>query len=64
MKNEIDKLFQQEMTRKEFLQYAGSALLFAVGIGSILKAFRPGKSQADSSLSYGGSAYGGASQPS
>lgn len=63
MKNEIDKLFQQEMTRKEFLQYTGSALLFAVGLGSLFKAFRPAK-QSDSSLGYGGSAYGGAGQPS
>lgn len=60
MKQEIQTLFEQKMTRKEFLQYVGSAFLFAVGVGSLLKAFRPASKS--NSLGYGTSLYGGAKQ--
>ena len=57
MKQEIEKLFQQQMTRKEFLQYVGSALLLVFGVGAILRAFKIGPK--DSSKGYGASLYGG-----
>ena len=56
MRNEIEKLFSQEMTRKEFLQYVGSAFLLAIGLGGILKALHHSPKQ---SRGYGVSSYGG-----
>lgn len=58
MRNELDKLFAKEMTRKEFLRYIGSAFLFAVGVGGLLKNLKlssPGVAQ----MGYGSSPYGG-----
>ena len=60
MKQEFEKLLQQEMSRKEFLQYVGSALLLVVGFGAILKAFKIGPQEA--SRGYGLSNYGGVKQ--
>ena len=60
MRNEIDKLFAKEMTRKEFLQYIGSAFLFTVGVGSLIKAIKPGSRVAQ--MGYGSSPYGGSSK--
>lgn len=66
IKQHIDTLFNQDMTRKEFLQYIGGALLVAFGITNLLKSLfehnqRP---QQSSALDYGGSAYGGAAKKS
>jgi hypothetical protein len=50
------------MTRKQFLQYVGSALLFAVGAGSLVKALRQGAEKTgQSAAGYGASTYGGRS---
>ena len=57
MKQEIENLFQQEMTRKEFLQYVGSALFLLLGFGAILRAFKLGPKEANKG--YGASMYGG-----
>ncbi len=63
MKQEIDALFQQQMDRKEFLQYIGSALLLVLGAGSILKALKMSPKSQTSSKGYGGSLYGGFKNP-
>jgi hypothetical protein len=60
VKNEVENLFQQEMNRKEFLQYVGSALLLVLGAGSLLKALKIGQKPGEKSTSgYGASLYGG-----
>ena len=62
MKNHIDTLLKQEMTRKEFLQYIGGALLMAFGVTNLLKNIlqtKPMQTMQSSPLDYGGSAYGG-----
>ena len=59
MKEEIDTLFQQQMDRKEFLQFVGSALLLVLGAGSVLKALKIGTKSQLSEKGYGSSSYGG-----
>lgn len=62
MKNQLDALLKQDMTRKEFLQYVGGALLVAFGVTNLLKTLlqtKPSQVQ-QSQLGYGGSVYGGA----
>ncbi len=60
MKEQIEDLFQQKLTRKEFLQYIGSGLLVAFGISNLLKAIQqPIKKPELSGVGYGTSAYGG-----
>lgn len=60
MKDQIDNLFQQKLTRKEFLQYIGSGLLVIFGVSNLLKALQaPIKKQPVSGMGYGSSAYGG-----
>lgn len=60
MKNQLDALLKQEMTRKEFLQYIGGALLVSFGITSLLKSLMQTKPHVQTSaLDYGSSAYGG-----
>lgn len=58
MKQEIEKLFQQEMTRREFLQYVGSAVLLMLGFSAILRAFKVGPKESNVK-GYGASMYGG-----
>ena len=59
MKLQIDALLQQEMTRKEFLQYAGSALLMLFGVSSVIKALQSGATpRARKPAGYGASLYG------
>lgn len=57
MREQIDELFNKEMTRKEFLQHVGSALLIAFGITGLINAFQP--RQTRQTAGYGSSAYGG-----
>lgn len=61
MKNQLDALFSQDMTRKEFLQYIGGALLVAFGITNLLKSLLNNNQRhiQASSVDYGSSAYGG-----
>lgn len=61
MKNELDKLFAKEMTRKEFLRYIGSAFLFAVGVGGLLKNLKL-SSPSVAQMGYGSSPYGGSTK--
>lgn len=61
MRHELDALLGKEMTRKEFLQHVGAALLMAFGIAGLLSALtKPQMRKA--SHGYGFSAYGGASK--
>lgn len=60
VKQELENLLQQEMSRKEFLQYVGSALLVFVGVGSLMKILKISPAQKNSTNSgYGSSQYGG-----
>ncbi|MEO5627391.1 MAG: hypothetical protein ABIQ89_00690 [Candidatus Saccharimonadales bacterium] len=60
MKDQLDALLKQEMTRKEFLQYIGGALLVSFGVTNLLKSLMQSKpNQQKSMLDYGSSAYGG-----
>lgn len=49
------------MTRKEFLQYIGGALLVAFGVTNLIKSLLENNQRTvqPSALDYGGSAYGG-----
>ncbi len=61
MKDQINALLVKEMTRKEFLQHIGSAMLIMLGISGVLKtltSLNAGKSQ-KSEMGYGVSPYGG-----
>ncbi len=59
MKEQIDALFSKEMSRKEFLQHVGSAVLIVFGIGSLLGALQSKPRHHEQSMGYGTSAYGG-----
>lgn len=58
MKAQINELFSKEMTRKEFLQHIGGALLVLFGISGLMKALL-GTQKQSASAGYGSSAYGG-----
>jgi hypothetical protein len=63
MRKSIENLLQQELTRKEFIQYLGSGLMVLFGISSLLKAIQAPLQRKDRSISggsnYGSQAYGG-----
>lgn len=68
IKTQIAEVLNQEMNRKEFLRYAGVAVLMLAGGGAIMQAVgavgRPktsSVSRVPSSYGYGASAYGGSS---
>lgn len=59
---QIEELLNRKMTRKEFLQYTGTALLGVIGIGGLLKSLSLGsvkKSAGRKSMAYSSNAYGG-----
>lgn len=60
----LDELLNREMTRKEFLQYVGTALLGVVGISGLLKSLQIDNTRTKKRVaaSYGSSAYGGSSR--
>lgn len=58
MREQIDELFNTEMSRKEFLQHVGASLLVLFGISGLLKALTQQKGRSQT-MSYGSSAYGG-----
>lgn len=62
MKNQLEQILQQDMTRKEFLQYVGGALLAALGITALLRNLMQHKPAAiqQADFGYGGGSYGGA----
>lgn len=65
MKNQLEQILQQDMTRKEFLQYVGGALLAAFGITALLRNLLQQKPTVQqSSFGYGGGAYGGSAKKS
>jgi hypothetical protein len=55
MKQQIAELMNTEMTRKEFLQHVGAAILVVLGVSAMLGALQPRSSK----NGYGSSAYGG-----
>lgn len=60
MKKHFEDLLQQELTRKEFVQYIGSGLMVVFGISSLLKAIQAPLNKNNKSVSsYGSQAYGG-----
>lgn len=65
IKAQLAELLETEVSRKEFLQYVGIALLAVFGIGSLLQALTGAQSpkklavQPASTSSYGGANYGG-----
>lgn len=61
MKTQIEELFNTKMTRKEFLQHVGAALLILLGISGIINALLGPQKRKDAA-GYGSSAYGGASR--
>ena len=60
-KDGLEKILQQRLTRKEFLQYIGSGLLVLFGVSNLLKALQSPTKKGGSGAgsSYGSSAYGG-----
>ncbi|HTE22190.1 MAG TPA: hypothetical protein VK674_04055 [Candidatus Limnocylindria bacterium] len=61
MREQIDELFNKEMSRKEFLQHIVSGLLILFGMSGVIKALtqqsgHPGRRAIGG---YGSSAYGG-----
>lgn len=64
MRDQIDTLFNKEMTRKEFLQHVGSGILILFGISGLLNALagQQKSGQRTQSMGYGTSAYGGTSK--
>lgn len=60
IRDQIDALFNKEMSRKEFLQHVGAGLLIVFGISGVLKALAQQDARTQkTSFSYGASAYGG-----
>jgi hypothetical protein len=56
----LQKLFNKEMNRKEFLAHVGAGALAVVGVSGILKNMLNYKPrQQSSSMGYGASSYGG-----
>lgn len=61
MKAQINALLNKEMTRKEFVQHIGAALLILIGISGLVNALlKQGGGTRRSTIGYGASAYGGA----
>ena len=59
MKNQLDALLSKQMTRKEFLQHVGAALLILLGISQLLHALQTKPQGRSQTAGYGASAYGG-----
>jgi hypothetical protein len=62
MKSQIEELFNKEMTRKEFLQHVGAAVLVVLGISGLMQALLGSQKQKQTAAGYGSSAYGGYSK--
>ena len=58
MREQIDELFNKEMTRKEFLQHVGAGILVLFGVSGLLKALTQQQTRKQG-MGYGSSAYGG-----
>lgn len=62
MKNQIQALMEKEMSRVEFLQHVGAALLVAIGLSSFVKTLlQQGQTSAEGG-NYNDSFYGGIGQ--
>ena len=61
-KQNIAKLLDKEMDRKDFLKHVGIAAVAMTGAGAILKTLsqQPTSRTANQAYGYGGSVYGGA----
>ncbi len=58
MKLQLAALLQQKMTRKEFLQYAGSLVLVVLGVSAVLKSLQGRSTSSVRPMGYGASTYG------
>ncbi len=61
MHNNLQKLFDKKMTRKEFLAHVGAGALLITGVSGMLKSlldYSPGSKKSNIS-GYGSSSYGG-----
>ena len=66
MSQQLDKLMQTEMTRKQFLKTLGTGLLALLGLSAILRALdyeATNSRNLSGSYGYGSSPYGGAHAP-
>jgi len=57
-KKNLQKLFEKDMTRKEFLAHIGTALLLVIGVKSVLDHLS-GNQEVSNNNGYGSSKYGG-----
>ena len=62
MQNEIQKLMQKDMDRRDFLKHVGIGFAAIAGITTILKTLSALNGKKEVSVGYGSSAYGGSSQ--
>lgn len=61
MKDQLQTLLEKEMSRKEFLQHVGAALLVLFGVSGLISSLtgRPTQTQQTQDMGYGSSVYGG-----
>jgi hypothetical protein len=61
MKDQLQTLLNKEMSRKEFLQHVGAALLMLFGISGLINSLTHKTTQTNrvQNIGYGSSAYGG-----
>ncbi|HSX01271.1 MAG TPA: twin-arginine translocation signal domain-containing protein [Candidatus Saccharimonas sp.] len=59
VKQRVEQVLAQEVTRRQFLVHAGLALLAVVGLPALLRALEVGGRHPDGAGGYGGSSYGG-----
>jgi hypothetical protein len=61
MKDQLQTLLSKEMSRKEFLQHIGAALLMLFGVSGLINSLTQKTTQTSrvQSMGYGSSAYGG-----
>jgi hypothetical protein len=61
LSQQFDHLLQQELDRREFLAYAGAALMGVIGVAGMLKTLGLGPNGAKDkpANTYGSSVYGG-----
>lgn len=59
MKQQISEVLEKDVTRKEFLQYVGSALLIMFGVSNLIKMLHAQPKGTNVSAGYGDNSYGG-----
>lgn len=64
MQNEIQKLMQKDMDRRDFLKHVGIGFAAIAGITTLLKTLSTLNGNKEVTAGYGSSAYGGSSKAS